>query len=142
MTTGPRPPHLYIGDDGRLRMMIDESTLFGKITIAMVQGWTSDNLRPLYNQMDVTAQFWNESTLETRSEVIGRLVDALWLKAAQERLMMVAMGRPRWGAVTVEMPAHMLPPVTERTPFPEGAQRMTISLRAYAMSPAATDLNM
>lgn len=141
MTATPRPPRMYVGDDGRLRMTIDESTLFGRITMAMAQGWTPDSLRPLYNQMDVTAEFWNDSTLEARSEVIGRLADALWLKAAQDRLMVVAIGRPRWGTVTLP-PEHVLPPVTERSEFPGGARRMTMSLRAYAMPPAVTDLDV
>lgn len=133
---------MHIGDDGRLHVAIDEATLFGKVMMALMNGWPEDGQGLLHVQMDVTAEFWNETTREARSELIGRLVDALWLRAAEKRLMVVAVGRPRWGAVMVEMPETMLSVVTDRSSFPEGARRMTMSLRAYAIPPATVDLNI
>jgi hypothetical protein len=142
--TPPRQPHLYLGEDGRLRMMIEETTLFGQITMAMLNGWKAGNLRTLSNHLTVSAEWWRRATLYTRSEVIGQLVDMLWMSAAQQRLMMVAVGRVRLSldVPSENAPVTMFPVVTERTELPSDMERAVLSLRAYAMSPAATDVNM
>jgi len=126
-------------------MTIDESTLFGKITMALVNGWTPDHLRMLTNSVRVSAVYWGNATREDRSKVIDQLVDMLWVSAAQQRLMVVAMGKVRLSLSepNSEEPLHMMPVVTDRMTFPSTLPyQVVFSLRAYAMPPAATDLNM
>jgi hypothetical protein len=126
-------------------MKIDESTLFGQIAMALVNGWTPDHLRVLTNSIRVSAVYWGKATRENRSEVINQLVDMLWMSAAQQRLMIVAMGRVRLALSEPdsEGPLHMLPVVTDRMTFPSTLPyEVVFLLRAYAMPPAATDLNI